>query len=313
MRVLLLAFSAVLGLATLLPAEPLDRSQVSADARWLAHVDFDAVKTVKAGQWIRDDWLNREATQEGLRKLRETIGFDPAEDLHSITSYGSRFEGGSGVMILRAKVDRRLLMAYLQQRLGHETNPYGDHQLHVWTQAKGKRGKQTMIGCFHQPTVMVLGRDPAEVKLALDVLDGKAPGLVGSDSPFDADAPAGTVFEARATGLDSGDAPFKSPIFRRSDLICVALGEQEGVTFFRGEMLAKSAEVAGQVRTVLEGLLAMAKLQHGSDEKILTVLQAFRVSAAERTVTVEWRGPGDEVLKLIEQGWKQLAKSKQVD
>ena len=314
MRVLLPACLLLLGSVSLLSAEPLDRSQVSADARWLAHVDFDAVKTVKTGQWIRDDWLKRDATKQGLNKLRDTIGLDPAKDLHGITFYGSRISGEAGVVILRAKLDRRRLLAELKKKLDHQSSAYGDHELHLLTQAKGKGGKRTMTGCFYRPAVLVFGRDPAEVKLALDVLDGKAPNLAGGDPPFDVDARGGTVFEARATGLDGDDVPFKSPILRQSDSIRVALGEQqEGRMFLDIELVAKSAEVAGQMRSIVEGLLAMVRLQCGSDEKALAVLEAFRVATADRTVTVAWQGPGDEVLKLIEKEWEKMAKAKRVD
>lgn len=314
MKMFLPACLLVLVCGTLSPGEPLDRSQVSADARWLAHVDFDAAKTVRTGQWIRDDWLNRDATRQGLTKLRDTIGLDPAEDLHGITFYGSRISGEAGVVILHAKLDRRRLLSELKKKLGHQSSSYGDHEVHLLTEAKSKGGKQTMTGCFYRPAMIVFGRDPAEVKRALDVLDGKAPNLAGADSPFDVDAPAGTVFEARATGLDGDDVPFKSPVLRQSESIRVALGEQpDGLTFLEIELAAKSAEVAGQMRSIVQGLLAMARLQCGSDEKILALLEAFRVSTADRTVTVAWQGPGDEVLKLIEKEWKKLAKAKRVD
>ncbi|MCX7428533.1 MAG: hypothetical protein NTW96_23270 [Planctomycetia bacterium] len=43
-RTLLLTLLLVLGFVALAQAEPLDRTQVAAGAKWLAHIDFDAAR-----------------------------------------------------------------------------------------------------------------------------------------------------------------------------------------------------------------------------------------------------------------------------
>jgi len=318
-RTLSLAILLALGFALPLRAEPLDRRQVSADAKWLAHIDFDAAKAAKVAQRIHDDWLTHDRAKETLRKIRETIGVDLLEDLRSISFYGDRFVPASGVAIIRAKVDRQRLLGYLNKEPTHKLSSHGDHQLHTWTQAKGRKDEHTVTGCFHQPNVVLLGRDADEVRAALDVLDGKSPNLPGSGSLLDVDVPAGTVFEARVAGLaeqakrTDREIPFLSPIVRQSVLLSVALGEQEDQVFAQTQLVTKSAEAAGKIRDILEGFYAAAELQHEGDPHATRILKALKLTTSGQTVTVEWRMPGDEVLGLIKQKLTERQQPKQAD
>ena len=60
MRTLSVACMLVLGFGSLVRAEPLDRQQVAADAKWLAHIDFDAVRAGKLARRAHDDLLSRD-------------------------------------------------------------------------------------------------------------------------------------------------------------------------------------------------------------------------------------------------------------
>src|SRR4030042_680871 len=113
MRALLLTVALVLGFGSVGPAEPLDRRQVSADAKWFAHIDVDAAKAAKVAQRIYDDWLSNEEAKRALQAVRAAIGINLLEDLQSVTFFGTRFVPESSVVIVRAKVDRELLLRLL--------------------------------------------------------------------------------------------------------------------------------------------------------------------------------------------------------
>lgn len=313
MRVLLAALTLALGFGSPVRAEPLDPSHVSADAKWLAHVDFDVVRASKLAQRAHEELLSRDPAKQKLEALRKTLGLDLMRDLRSLTFYGSRFLPGSGVAIVRAKMDRQRLLGLVRRDPSHRTSPYGKHELHSWTQAKGKPDEHTVTGCFHQATVLVLGRNADEVKAALDVLDGKSPCLAGSDAPLGAEAPAGSIFAARAVGLADADLPFKSPIVRQVESLSITLGEHEGEVFGEARLVASTPEVAENVQSAVEGLRAIAQLQHAADQDRMKALRALQVTMDEKTVTLRWRMSVDALLKLIEKEWAKLRKPKEAD
>jgi hypothetical protein len=182
---------------------------------------------------------------------------------------------------------------------------YDNHTLHAWTERKDNPGEHTVTGCVFGPELLIVGRDAAEVKAALDVLGGKSAVLAGSDSPLAGEVPEGAVVMAGVTGLAEAELPFKSPIINQSELFWAALGERDGEVFGKLKFVAKSNEAAKQVEDIVRGLRAMALLQHGSDEEARKIVERLGVTTSQRTVQVEWRGAADGVWRLIEQELKK--------
>ena len=314
MRILPVAAALVLALGSQASAEPLDHKQVSAEAKWMVHVDFDALRAAKTAQRIGDAWLRRDSSKRHLEEIRKATGMGPTRDVHSISFYGSRFQRLDGVVIVRAEVDRPRLLDLAGKWPDYRTSPHGSRELHSWTRAKGTKHEHTVTGCFHGPAVMVFGRDTAEVKAALDVLDGKSAGLAEDSPLLGADVPAGAVLHAAASELAAADVPFKSPILTRSEVFSLAVGEYHGRVFARATLVAQSPEVAAQVRQILDGFLAMAKLQHRANEDAMKILEAVRATTHQKTVSVAWEGSAEAVLELIEKAWsKKASKPKPAD
>lgn len=307
MKRLFAALALAIGSASLVCAEPLVSKHVPADAKWLVHIDVDAIKTGKVARAIGALLLSLPGGAEHLKRVGDIVGIDPAKDLRGITIYGGRYAEPAAVVILRAEGDRERLMAFLKAVPGFHTEPYGEHELVEWTANPGKKSEHTVTGAFHGPAVLVFGRDGAEVRKALDVLDGRSPGL-GENDPLSPDhTPPGTMIQARAVDLAEVELPFKSPLVRKSKRFTVALGEHEDNVFAAATATTESTETAAQLRAVVEGLLAMAELELDADEQATKLLEAVKVSSSEKTVTVEYRGPPGNVSELIGKAWtKQL-------
>jgi hypothetical protein len=312
MKALLAVCLIVTGLGPPASAEPLHGKQVSVGARWLVHIDADAIRAGSVPRRIGGLWRSLPSASEGLDRLTKAIGMDPTKDLHSVTVYGQRYAQPDAVVIVRAEVDRGRLMALLRTRPGFRTESYGKHELVLWTEKQGKKNEHTVAGCFYQPTLVVFGRDAAAVKKALDVLDGTSPSLAESDPFLAPAAPEGTMIQVRATGL-ADVQPLKSPLVQQSKSLFVALGENRGEAFAAVRLLTDSADAARRIRAVVEGFLAMAALQFESDQEALKILDAVKVSADDKTVTVECRGPTEDVAKLVEKLWAKQLKPKQAD
>jgi hypothetical protein len=151
--------------------------------------------------------------------------------------------------------------------------------------------------------MVIFGHSAVEVAAALDVLHGEAVSLARKPSILAAPIPDGIVLIARATELEEADLPFKSPLIRQSLHVSAAAGEQEGVVFVEGTLVVKSREVATKVRDVLEGFRAMADLQYGSDRQLSAVMQKLQVTTNQERVTLDWRVPAEDVLKILDKLW----------
>lgn len=308
MKWLLPTWAIVVVLGAVAQAEPLITKQVAADAKWLVHADVDAMKDAAVPRTVGTILLGLPGAAENLKKFSYAIGMDPAEHLHNVTIYGWRYAEDRGVVVVQAEVNQPRLTAFLKTRPGYRAESYGDHTLMAWTENQGRKNEHATTGCFQRPNVMVFGRDPEEVRKALDVLDGSSPGLAEGGSLLAGQAPDGTMLEARALDLGDAKLPFKSPLVRKSKFLSVALGEHQSEAFAVARVVTESAEVANQVRAVLEGLLAMAELQFDSDPQMTKLVQAVIVSTNDETVTVECRGPADDAARLIKQAWANRRK-----
>jgi len=308
MRAFSIAAAVVLAVAATASAGPLVPQRVAADAKWVVHVDFDALRSAPIVEKLSQPWLNRDSTKRQLEKVREILGTDPLTALHGVTFYGTSLAGSGYVVVLDAKVDPQRLLAFVRRMPDYRTETYGDRELHAWTHTGGRRGKQSVTACFAGDNLTVVAGDAADVKRALDVLDGKSPALP-TDSPLAAEVPSGTAFRGAALGLAEARLPFRSPLVRQSERIAVAAGEHEGEAFAEGTIVARSPEVAQQLRAIIEGFRATAALQFGNDARAAAAFQRLKVTVQENEVHVQWRVPNEDLLGLIERARSNMKQS----
>jgi hypothetical protein len=295
----------LLGLAATLSAAPVDFAQVAADAGWLVHLDVDGLRQAalfqKAYHKLVEDQPNFAKQLDALHTL---LAMDVRRDLHGITVYGKRLGAAEGVLLVHADLDPKALAAKAQWLPEHKIIAYGAYELHTWADADGKDPRRTLAGAFYRPTLAVFAPGVDELKAALDVLDGRSPRLAG-DSPLACTVPPNTALLARAVRLADAELPFKSPLVTQSETIGIALGEHEGAWFGEARLTVQSAETAGQIRAILEGLRAMGELQADGDAEVKALLRRFRVQPADRTITVEFRAPVEAVWGLVEREWNK--------
>jgi len=297
-----------LGVAATAMAGPLDLKQVSAGAKWVGHVDVDAMRSSifvqRAYEKAIGSWPG---TGRRLGSLADNLGMDLSRDLHGLTAYGMKIGRPEGVLIVDANVDQSLLLEKAAKAPDHKKSTYGSYELHSWTEAKGKKHEHAMVGTFYKPALMVFAPTVDEIKAALDVLDGKSPALAGKPSPMAAASPAGTMLLVRAIGLADAKLPTKSPLATQSETLSIAIGEQDARLSAEGKLVTKSKETAEKVKAIVDGARSMAELQHASDTDAAKVIKMFKVTMADKTVKVEFGGPVDDVWAVAEKAADQIA------
>ncbi len=303
MRIVGIALAAVLGLAAIGRAEPLELKQVAADAKWLIHVNVDAMRAsiVVQKAYHKCMEMHKDA-QKHFNKVQETLGLDLKKDLHGITVYGKDLDKHHGVLIVHADVNQKLLLEKAQKAPDHKVAKYGSYEVHSWTHKHGKES-HTAYGVFFKPNVLVFAGCSSLIHGALDVLDGKSPGITDEKSPLAGRLPPGATLIVRASAIGS---QIKCPILKEADSLRVTLGENQGESFYRARLTMKSTEAADQLKAVVEGFKAMVGLTHGSDAAAMKLVNAIKVTTQDKAVRIAWSAPAEEVWMAIEKAAKEM-------
>jgi hypothetical protein len=315
MKVCLLSSAIVLGLSTLLEAGPLDLKQVSADAKWVAHVDMDALRQSTVVQKVHGlvEPSHREI-REHLFAFAGLFGADPRQHLRGITLYGSMLGKPEGVIIAHSDFNRGLLEETIRLAPEYQAGKHGSYQLHSWKpqllSSKGLQGK--ISAAFYRPNVMVLGSSEGELKRGLDVLDGKTPGLTGQSPPLSDAVPAGTVVLLRAIGPAEPSLAAILGFLKDTDSVSVAIGEYQGEAFKEARLVMRSSESAKKVVAAAEGARAIAEFRLGSDAEAMKLVRTLKGTMDNTRVTLAAHAPADAVCAQIEKLRAQIAQRRDV-
>jgi hypothetical protein len=314
MRVCLgLAMAAVLGMTGVLRAAPLDLKQVSADAKWAVHVDYDIAKGSTLLQKVYPLIVKEHPQIESrLAEIREQWSFDPDTDLHGVTIYGRQFKQGEGVAIVCAKANEQLLLEKAKQAPGHKASTHGKYELHTWTHAEGSKHQRNMTGTFYKPDVLVFGNSEDEVGAALDVLDGTKPNFADKEPSLAGAIPTGTVLFIGGRDLSELKVPEQSLAAvpaKLTDSLMVAIGENDGKAFLSGILNAKQSDAAEKLKAIVEGHRAWAALKHGNEPETMKILDALKVAVDDKKLTVEWTVPADEFWAHLQKHWDEISKN----
>jgi hypothetical protein len=290
-------------------AGPLDLKQVAADAQWVVHSDADLMRTSpvveKSYQAMAEEWPDQ--LEGHMDSLHDDFGIDMQNGMHSMTIYGKKLGKPTGVLIAHVDVNKELLEGKLKEAASYEAVEHGKHTVHCFD--AGERGPMALM--FYAPTTLIVGRGAGDVSAAADVLDGKAPNITAKKkSPLAAKVPADAMLVARAVGLSEADLPFKNPLLKQSDSVCLSFGIKEDEVFLDGELVTKSAETAPMIQSIFDGLRAAALLKLDNDPAVTKLLNTFTLKVSGKKVIANWRASADDLWTQGESIYSQW-KSKQ--
>jgi hypothetical protein len=292
-------------------AAPLEAADVAAGAKWLVHMDFDAGRTTKVGEYIREKLLKNEHVKQGLAKLHDELGMDPHKDLHGATLYGTTFTPHTGVLIVYATADNDKFMNHLKAKPGFIAlkTADGKHDLYTWTEHRGAKNggrehQHTVWASFPKHGMGMFADSVADLTAALAVIGGK--GGLATNSPLLPKALKGTVLSGAVVGLTAANLPAHCPLAKQIDGISFTGGESDGEDFDHIEVKLTSAAVAKQVKSVVEGFQAMAALQLGNHPEAMKMVNGLKVEAMDKSLTIDWKASSDDVIKFGEKACEYI-------
>ena len=295
----------LLGFCVQTQAAPLVLKHVPANAKWLAHVDVDALRssTVVQKMWKKTLETHKNA-ETHLGMVTTFLGMDPRSDLYGMTFFGNEIGKHTGTLIVHAKLDQKRLMGMAQAVPGQSTTKYGDYEVFSFVH-KHHNHSQTVAGTFFKSDWLVLSSSVEELQAALDVLEGKS-GSVPEGAALAGRVPPGTTVLFRIAGVAAADLPCKCAVAKKIDSFRFVTGEDNGQSFFRARTVTTDAEVANQLKAVVEGGRAVALLHCGEDQAGKKLVNPLTAKVEEKTLTVLWKAPANDVWDMIEKQVKIL-------
>jgi len=286
-------------------AAPLQRSQVAAGAKWLLHLDVDALRKSQLGGSVMKSVLD-----EAGEDLKEDANLDLEAILRntsSILAYGTDYKSGKdgkGVLIWQgSKEIEQIANAFLIQQA--EANLAGTGGVKV-----ARKGETPVYAFGDDMHVMVrpgggliLGRSLDQIDVATGVLEGKAGSLQGRDTFTEyRDLPGSFFFLALAEGFNKeADVPPQASVLKLTDGGRLALGESEGKLRVQLTLKAQSKEVTEQIQQVIQGILAIATLSQGENPELQQLIRETKLNVEDQRVSLELSIPVEKALQQIEQ------------
>ena len=284
------------------PAAPFQAKDVAADAKWVVHVDVDAIRDSKVVQKAFQTCPLLKDSGKHFDNLRQHIGIDLRKDLHGVTLYGPDADKQHAVVIVFSTVDQKLLLDKAAHAADHKVTKHGAVEIHSWTMKHYGKTKPA-AGAFYKPDVMVFAADASRVAAAIDVLDGKSAGITDSKSPLGGHVYKGTTVLLRAIEIPANT---RCPILKQAKSFRVALGENEGKSFYRAKLVMKTSEAAEQLKAIADGFKAMGDLRFSGDADILKLVNGLKASAKDDTVRIRWEASADDVWTALEKLGKKI-------
>ncbi len=238
-------------------AGPLKRADVAAEPNWFVHVDCDSLRSTPIGQHFLAE-LEKPEAQSKLAPIQTMLGFDPRKQLHGLTVYSAGKAPEEGVLMVYGEFDADRLVSMVSGAQDYQTTDYKKHVIHNWADDKKKavNGVQPRVyGAIQGSSIVLIAQQEAQIKQALDVLDGTAPNLAKSGLfPQMGAAGSSSIIEAAARKLDLPDSTPNAAILRLAKGTQLQVGVAQGQLKATLNLEASDSDVAQHITTVGQGL-----------------------------------------------------------
>lgn len=305
-RAALIVFSALAaigllpGLGAAAGPSGLQMSIVPADAQWVLHLDMERLTSSAIFNLLTEAGKGADIQQK-VGQFAGKFKMDPLKDIKGVTVFGESGAGEEPVVAIFGNFDQVSLLGLLKTEASTKEIPYDKHTLYSW------QGEH--YGVFVNNSLVLIAEKEADIRAALDVLDGKARNI--SESPLAArlrKEPAGAIVEfavADIRGLTGGGkgtvAGHEMPaMLSQMKSVDGAISEIGDKLNLKIEIAAESAQVAQNLEQAIRGIIALANLQFTSGDAQL-ITQGISVKVDDERVRIEATYLVPELQKMIQE------------
>ena len=274
-------------------AGPPDTSRIATSAKWVMHMDVQAVTASALATGVKDlipaGGPALAAKWEGLKAVR------------SVTLFGPTADKAQAVAVADLDYNKPDVMKILGIAAGADTEAHGNHAIYTFT-AKGHRaiaGTKQHV-CFYDGSTIVAGGQLESVKATLDLLDGKAEGLGATTALGQMLVPVeGSLLLVAVQDVGELTAGRGSSALHNVMDVRIECGEASEDAFFTCGMTLWTEDDAALIEQMAQGALAMMKLRFQDNEKITRFLGSVEVVRDGTSVSTSFTYPVDAMLSTL--------------
>lgn len=298
MKILPPSLAALLLLAPAAVAGGLQKGRVPAGARWLVHLDVEAMKRSKLYDIVHQasGESGTNEMDEGIEHVRMFAGLDPTMDFQSVTLFCASSSPESCVAVLAGSPRIDTALEKLRALASYHTTPVGGRSLHTWGDGHDTWYAWVKPGEGSDERVVVASQDSDEVVREIGLLEGNGATLASAGRPSIVARPsAGSIlFAAAGENLrELGDVHPVSAIAKLAQAIEVDVGEERGDLRVHVGLDAHGPEDAQRIHQVLQGAVALVGLAGVEHEdvaaKVQPLVDAIRLNVSNTRVDADFR------------------------
>ncbi|MEZ6089031.1 MAG: hypothetical protein R3C05_13595 [Pirellulaceae bacterium] len=297
---------------------PLDPTHVAADAKWVIHVDYEALGQSELLKTLRDE--KPQVTQAIQGWMKKRYGINPPKDLKSATMFSRDYKQYTGTVLIQADYDRDKVETMLRKSREHRTTEHDCEMLHtilLEEQPKGSpSGDKEMTVVLLDDDTILLASSVENAKTTLKLLSGNSPSLADAKSPLLTEkAQSAWIYGAAIDLKQLKDHPVAMPVLAQHQRITWAFGKQDdGKLYEQAKFVARDESVAEQMHQVLQGLIAYETLWADGRSALTKMMKDVELTRDGTTVGFHWQGKSEAVAEAVEVGleraksWMKLLK-----
>ena len=291
---------------------PLQRADVAAEPTFVMHLDCDSLRPTAIGQFVLAEMEKPEA-QAKLAAFQSIFSFDPRKQLHGLTLYSTGKSPEDGVLLVYADFDPERLVTLAKAAKDYQSTSYKQHTIHNWIddKKKAKNGVQPRVyAAIQAGRIVVFAQQETRVAQALDVLDRAVPNLAGSTVFPQLGATGNANFiQAAARKMDIPDSTPNAAVLKLAKMARLEVGEVSGQLKATLNLEAGDAEVAKQMASVGQGLLALMKLQQDNPGSV-KLAEALSLKQDGAGVVVALAVPAADAIEVMKADAAKKAQKK---
>jgi len=268
-------------------SDQLDLAQVSAEANWLVHFDYDQFNGSTISKLVSEELAKSDVEAE-IAKFVEIFSFHPLKDIQGITLYGRDDDPETALVIIEGQFERATLLDLLDQAQNHQIIPYETFDIHSWLTDKNEMA----YGAFFTDHTVLLASRFNSVQQGLSVLSGTQENAqMRGQFTLIQPTQQGEFFQVAATDfshmVQDDNAPY---VLKNTRELNLAVGEWQGNLFFNFSCDVAEAQRAVNVANLFKGIFAVTALvfekklpevtQFAQDVQIVSHANIVNVSAA---------------------------------
>jgi len=283
-------------------AAPLDEGQISHNAKWLAHVDVDALEESLIGQYLIDH-LKREIAKGNDSNISFNLD-EILKEVHSVTAYGTTFDEEpdmNSVLLMqtgnRAQAIVEGVLASMEIEMEGKT---GFKEIEGAPFPTYLFGNETYIS-FPNKNLIMASKSLGMIATAMDVVDNRSKSIDEVDSDLILKGSDSFIFVATANGFnDFKDIPAQARILQKATGGRIAIGEDDSMLKANITLTTLSSEVSNQLARIVHGMLALVSFAEVDHQSLLLLTQNIKVSHGEKHVTIDMSYPTEDLTKMVE-------------